>query len=128
MKQKVRADDDVRTGLIEYTKERKKQTATIGRHIQSREDWELRALKLLLAYPVEFNDVRRLMYSDFNRRNYCDGYFDTLKARGVLSHIQMGANTPYRRGLLIKTCRALYKEGTYGRKLTPEDQAQAQTA
>ena len=108
-----------------------KNSTIIREHnIQSREPWELRAIKLQLLHPNYYHTVCTLLMSQQSQRNYTGSVFGEMQRDGILRQIEFGAITPYRQQLLIKACRAHNRimrrqEQNRGREQSAQDQQTA---
>lgn len=94
----------------------------VRRDAQSRENWQMRALKLQLLHPGTFHDVQRLLFGSAPQRNYTAGYFTSLAEHGILAKIRFGQNTAYRQALMVKACKELTRGRKHKAKAIPQAQ------
>lgn len=90
--------------------QRRREAALQTKHIQAREDWPLRAIKLQLLQPQLFEQLRHCVFTTATGRGTAQNYFNYLHNGGVLRGIGVGDPTQYRQQLLCKAVKAHHKE------------------
>jgi hypothetical protein len=73
---------------------------------QTREPWQLRAIKLQLLYPNRFVGCLVLTQSSAPMRERALSYFCEMGRFGILNSIDFGMLTSYRITLFLRACRS----------------------
>lgn len=81
---------------------------------QSQEEWQLRAIKLLLLRSDMFPAVASCLMAQEPQRIHTRHIFRLLLEQHVLEQIGFGEFTEYRMSLLIKACRNHMRQCTRG--------------